>query len=264
MSTKKDKMKKITVLMMMLTASVCFSQKGEKIKYDKEKIKEMEAYLFEEVFTSVNNKKTSTVILKDGRVIKGYFKDIDRKKGQITEIEFKDSVTGKQEELDAALISELYLAPSKFEKGMKAFKNATNIRSLATKNMKKATNKETVFFKNQMVSLKNKKENKEYLMQLINPSFDGVIEVYGDPNANETQGVSFGGMQMGGGLLKSFYLKKGDKVFWMHKSDFSDYYNEIFGDNAEFMKQYPLNSIEWGYLSYLIYEYTRMTEEAKG
>ncbi|SHI68303.1 hypothetical protein [Flavobacterium terrae] len=256
-------MKKIAALSLLFVSSFVFAQSSEKIKYSKEKIKEMEAYLFEEVFTTVNNKKTSTVILKDGRVIKGYFKDIDRKKGQITDIKFKDSVTGKQEELDAALISELYLAPSGAEKGAKAFKNATNIRSLATKKMKKATNKETVYFKNQTVSLKNKKEIKEYLMQLINPEFNSIIEVYGDPNANETQGVSFGGMQMGGGLLKSFYLKKGDKVFWMHKSDFGDYYNEIFGDNPEFIKQYPLNSIEWGYLSFLIYEYTRMTEESK-
>jgi hypothetical protein len=254
-------MKKL-VIALLFVSSIMSAQ--DKVKYEKAKIKEMETYLFEEVFVSVNNKKTSTVVLKDGRVIKGYFKDIDRKKGQVTEIEFKDSITGKQEELDAALINELYLAPGGFEKGMKAFKNATNIRSLATKDMKKTTNKETVYFKNQTVSLKNKKETKEYLMQLINPSFSSVLEVYGDPNANETGGASFGGMEMGGGLLKSFYLKKGNKIFWMHKSDFSDYYNEIFADNKEFVKQYPLNSIEWGYLSFLIYEYTRMTEEAKG
>jgi len=122
-------MKKITVLALLLVASISFAQNGEKIKYSKEKIKEMETYLFEEVFTSVNNKKTSTVILKDGRTIKGYFKDIDRKKGQITDIKFKDSVTGKEEELDASLLSELYLAPSKFEKGMKAAKSAMNIKS---------------------------------------------------------------------------------------------------------------------------------------
>ncbi len=257
-------MKKLAVLIMMFTASVGFSQKGDKIKYEKAKIKEMETYLFEEVFMSVNNKKTSTVVLKDGRTIHGYFEDIDRKKGQISEIEVKDSVTGKEEKFDAALISELYLAPSGFEKGMKAFKNATNIRSLATKDMKKATNKETVYYKNQMVSLKNKKEQKEYLMQLINPTFNSLIQVFGDPNAKETGGVSFGGMAMGGGVIKSFYVKKGDKIMWLHKDDFKDSYNDLFADNAEFMKQYPLNSIEWDYLSYLIYEYTRMTVEAKG
>ncbi|MGH2666922.1 hypothetical protein [Flavobacterium sp.] len=257
-------MKKITVLILMLTASVGFSQKGEKIKYEKAKIKEMETYLFEEVFVSVNNKKTSTVVLKDGRTVKGYFKDIDRKKGQISDIEVKDSATGKVESFDAALISELYLAPSGMEKAGKAFKHFTNIRNMGTKDVKKGTGKETVYYKNQMVSLKNKKEQKEYLMQLINPEFNSIIQVYGDPNANETGGVSFGGMAMGGGVIKSYYVKKGDKIVWLHKDDFKDYYNELFGDNAEFMKQYPLNSIEWDYLSYLIFEYTRMSVESKG
>ncbi len=256
-------MKKIAILGLMFVTTFSFAQKAEKIKYEKQKIKEMETYLFEETFTSVDNKKTSTVVLKDGRTINGYFKDIDRKKGQISEIELKDSVSGKEEKFDAAQISELFLAPNKFEKGMKAFKNATNIRSLATKDMKKATNKETVYYKNQIVSLKNKKEQKEYLMQLINPDFNSIIEVYGDPNAHETAGASFGGMQMGGGVIKSFYVKKGDKVIWLHKDDFKDYYNELFGDNPEFIKNYPLNSIEWGYLSYLIYEYSRMKEGAK-
>lgn len=257
-------MKKMAVLIMMLITSLSFSQKTEKIKYEKAKIKEMETYLFEEVFVSVNNKKTSTVVLKDGKTIKGYFKDINRKKGQISEVEVKDSVTGKVATFDAALISELFLAPSGMEKAGHAFKNATNIRNLATKNMKKATNKETVYYKNQMVSLKNKKEQKEYLMQLINPDFSSIIQVYGDPNANETGGVSFGGMAMGGGVIKSYYVKKGDKIMWLHKDDFKDNYNELFGDNPEFMKQYPLNSIEWDYLSFLIYEYTRIKEEAKG
>lgn len=256
-------MKKIAILALLLTASVSFSQKTQKIKYEKTKIKEMETYLFEEVFLSVNNKKTSTIVLKDGRTVKGYFKDIDRKKGQISDIEVKDSATGKVETFDAAQISELYLAPSGFEKAGKAFKNATNIRNLATKDMKKATNKETVFYKNQMVSLKNKKEQKEYLMQLINPTFSKIIQVYGDPNAKETAGVAFGGMAMGGGVIKSYYVKKGDKIVWLHQDDFKDSYNELFGDNSEFMKQYPLNSVEWGYLSYLIYEYTVMTEDAK-
>lgn len=257
-------MRKILLLAALFTASFGFAQKGEKIKYEKAKIKEMETYLFEEVFVSVNNKKASTVVLKDGRTVKGYFKDIDRKKGQIADIEVKDSVTGKVESFDAAQISELYLAPSGMEKAGKAFKHFTNIRNIGTKDVKKGTNKQTVFFKNQMVSLKNKKDQKEYLMQLINPDFNSIIEVYGDPNANETSGVSFGGMAMGGGVIKSYYVKKGSKIVWLHKDDFKDYYTELFGDNAEFMKQYPVNSIEWDYLSFLIYEYTRMTEESKG
>ncbi|MFK7050168.1 MULTISPECIES: hypothetical protein [Flavobacterium] len=253
-------MKKIMGLSLLFITNVII---GQTIKYEKEKIKEMETVLFEETFVSVNNKKTSTIILKDGRSIIGYFEDINRKKGQIKEVEVKDSVTGKVETFDASKISELYLSPSGTEKFRKAMKNFTNIRSLSRKDHKKVIDKETVFYKNQLVSLKNKKEQKEYLMQLINPTFNSSIEVYGDPNASETQAVAIGGMRMGGGVIKSYYIKKGEKMIWLHKDEFKETYNDLFGDNAEFMKSYPLDSVKWDYLSFLIYEYTRMNKETK-
>lgn len=258
-------MKKITFLMaMFIASSLCFAQKAEKIKYEKAKIKEMEQVLFEEVFVTVSPKKISTVILKDKRVIKGYCKEVGRKKGQIYSIAIKDSVTDKKEEFEASAISEMYLFPSGYEKAGKTSKYFSNMRNWGTKDLKKTTNKEDVYFKNQFVSLKNKKEQTEYLMQLINPSFSSVIEVYGDPNAKETAGFSVGGSpSFGGGLIKSYYVKKGDKIFWLHADDLEEHYDELFGDNPEFMKQYPLNSIKWDYLSYLIYEYTKMKEEAK-
>ncbi|WP_258929534.1 hypothetical protein [Flavobacterium davisii] len=127
-------MKKIMGLSLLFITNVII---GQTIKYEKEKIKEMETVLFEETFVSVNNKKTSTIILKDGRSIIGYFEDINRKKGQIKEVEVKDSVTGKVETFDASKISELYLSPSGTEKFRKAMKNFTNIRSLSRKDHKK-------------------------------------------------------------------------------------------------------------------------------
>jgi hypothetical protein len=51
---------------------------------------------------------------------------------------------------------------------------------------------------------------------------------------------------------------KGDKVMWLHKDDFEDNYDFLFGDNAEFMKKYPKNSVEWDYFSFLVNEYTEM------
>ena len=97
-------------------------------------------------------------------------------------------------------------------------------------------------------------------MQVINPGFDDIISVYHDPRAKETGGVSFGyGPQLGGGVIKSYYVKKGDKVMWLHKDDFEDNYDFLFGDNAEFMKKYPKNSVEWDYFSFLVNEYTSMS-----
>jgi hypothetical protein len=257
-------MKKIIFLMaLVIASSSSFAQKAEKVKYEKAKIKEMEQYLFEEVFVSVSPKKISTVILKDQSVHKGYCKGVGRKKGQISSIEIKDSLTGKKEEFEATAIAEMYLFPSGFEKFGKMNKYFSNSRNWGTKDLKKTTNKEDVYFKNQLVSLKNKKEQTEYLMQLVNPSFSSSIEVYGDPNAKETASFSVGGSpSFGGGVIKSYYVKKGDKIFWLHKDDFKDSYTELFGDNPEFIKQYPFNSIEWDYFSFLVLEYTKAAEKA--
>ncbi|MDN5396395.1 MAG: hypothetical protein L0G05_07705, partial [Chryseobacterium sp.] len=65
--------------------------------------------------------------------------------------------------------------------------------------------------------------------------------------------------QLGGGVIKSYYVKKGAKVMWLHKDDFDDHYDFLFVDNAEFMKKYPKNAVEWDYLSFLINEYTAMS-----
>lgn len=66
-------------------------------------------------------------------------------------------------------------------------------------------------------------------------------------------------MQLSGGLLKSFYVNKVDKVLWLHKDDFEDNYDFLFGDNAEFMKKYQKKSVECDSFSSLVNEYTEMS-----
>lgn len=251
---------KVKILSLLLGFSSLLSLAQEKVKYSKEDVKKMEMYLFNEGFSGPSSKKISTVVLKDGAIHKGYCKDIDTKKGQIYAVSLKDSVTKKEETFKAEEIKEMYVFPSNFEKGMKVSKYMGNIRNIGTKKLDKSTTNEHIHFVNETVSLKNKKENKEFLMQVLNPDFDQIIAVYHDPNAKETGGFAVaGGLQLGGGVTKSFYVKKGDKVIWLHKDDFEDNYGFLFGDNAEFMKKYPKNSTDWGYLSFLINEYTTMS-----
>ena len=251
---------KVKMLSLLLSFSSLLSVAQEKIKYSKEDVKKMEMYLFNEGFSGPSSKKISTVLLKDGTIHKGYCKDIDTKKGQIYAISLKDSVTKKEETFKAEDVKEMYVLPSNFEKGMKVGKYMSNIRNIGTKKLDKSTTNEHIHFVNETVSLKNKKENKEFLMQVLNPDFDKIIAVYHDPNAKETGGfVAPGGLKLGGGVTKSFYVKKGEKVIWLHKDDFEDNYDFLFGDNDAFMKKYPKNSTDWGYLSFLINEYTIMS-----
>lgn len=249
---------KTLVFTLFLVSTASF---GQKVKYSKEEIKKMEQYLFNEGFNAPSVKKTSTVILKDGTTHKGFCSKTDTKKGQIFEVTLKDSISKKQSVFVADNISEMYLYPNEAEKVGKVFKYMGNIRNYQTKKLKNSTTKDRIHFVNQTVSLKNKKDDKEFLMQVINPEFDDIISVYHDPRAKETGGFSvMGSPQLGGGVTKSYYVKKGDKVMWLHKDDFEDNYDFLFGDNPEFMKKYPKNSVEWDYFSFLVYQYTEMTQ----
>ncbi|MDQ0066150.1 hypothetical protein [Chryseobacterium lathyri] len=247
---------KILLLTLCLAGTATFAQK---VKYSKEEIKKMETYLFNEGFNSPSPKKTSTIILKDGTTHKGFCGKIETKKGQIYEVALKDSITKKNEVFNAEQINEMYVYPSNAEKIAKVGKYMSNIRNFGTKKLTKNTAGGRIHFVNQTVSLKNKKDDKEFLMQLINPDFSDIISVYHDPRAKETAGFSMmGSPQLGGGVIKSYYVKKGDKVMWLHKDDFEGNYEFLFGDNSEFMKKYPKNSVEWDYFSFLVNEYTSM------
>jgi len=247
---------KTLLLTLCIAGTATFAQK---VKYSKEEIKKMETYLFNEGFNSPSPKKTSTIILKDGTTHKGFCGKIETKKGQIYEVALKDSITKKNEVFNAEQINEMYVYPSNAEKIAKVGKYMSNIRNFGTKKLTKNTAGGRIHFVNQTVSLKNKKDDKEFLMQLINPEFSDIISVYHDPRAKETNGFSMmGSPQLGGGVIKSYYVKKGDKVMWLHKDDFEDNYEFLFGDNTEFMKKYPKNSVEWDYFSFLVSEYTSM------
>lgn len=249
---------KLLTILSLLIINISFAQ--DKVKYTDEEKDMLKTYFFNEGFNSPATKKVSTIKLKDGSVQKGYCKGVATKKGQIHEITLKDSATSKTNTFKAEQISEAFLYASGWEKAGKITKYFDNYGMNKRTNVKKITDNDQIYFINQKVSLKNKKDDKEFLMQLINPDFSQIISVYYDPFAKETQGFSIGGSPtFGGGVIKSYYVQKGDKVMWLHKSDFEENYNFLFGDNEAFMKKYPYKSVEWDWLSALIFEYTNMT-----
>lgn len=249
---------KALLLALSLMSTTGFAQ--EKIKYTKEEKKEMNRYLFNEGFNTASDKKVSTIILKDNNEHQGYAKSWVKQKGQILSITIEDADTGKTVKFDAKDIAEMYLYATETEKSMKAAKFISNMRNYSTKKYGKSVSDDAILFENQTVSLKNKKESKTFLMQVINPEFNEKISVYHDPFAKETISHGFAGAPaFGGGVIKSYYVKKSDKVLWLHKDDFENQYEFLFGDHPEFMKKYPKKSVEWDHLSFLVYQYTDMS-----
>ncbi|WP_299679896.1 hypothetical protein [uncultured Tenacibaculum sp.] len=215
--------------------------------------------LFDKVYNRYSGKKKSIVVLKDGTRIEGFKKDVDRKKGQIYYIKLKEEKSGKKIKLDSDEIKEMYLYPSGFEKFTKSWRHVYDVRQWERSDMDNdVINQGYIYFKNQKVSLKNRKKEKEYMMQLINPTFSKYIEVFGDPNAKETTKLGAFGFNVAGGLAKSYYVKKDGKIFWLRKKDLDDKYEELFGDCKEFMEKNPVKKIKWRYFSQYVLDYTKM------
>lgn len=250
-------MKKFTLLALMILSSVAF---GQKIKYSKEQLKEMDNDYFEQGYTAFSTKKPARIKLKSGRAVEGKVTDVDHKKLLFNAIEIKDEATGKKEKFAAADIEELYLPVNGFEKGMRTANYFTKVNNWQNKSVKTTTNKDESYYKSVKTLIKGKKNENTYLLQLLNPEFSQIIEVFSDPTATETGGVSFGmGPQIGGGVTKSYYVVKNGESFWLRKKDFEENYSKLFGDNAEFMKQYPYESVEWPFFSWLVMKYTEMS-----
>ena len=145
--------------MFFISGVMCFAQ---------EDLKEREKQAaFDPAYSSYSRKKPAYVTLKDGTKWEGQIKDVDRKKGQIDEL--KLVVDGKKKKFAADKITDLYMAPSGLEKlgAMDGFlSDATKWgKSDASEYLAKGY----TMYTNEMVSLKNKKKPKEFLMQTVNP-----------------------------------------------------------------------------------------------
>jgi len=78
----------------------------------------------------------------------------------------------------------------------------------------------------------NKKKGKKVLLQLINWGFDQKLKVYPDPNS-ESGITSVNGTAVTGGLIKSYFIIKGDETFIVDKKSYKKLYSTIYSDCSE-------------------------------
>lgn len=234
----------------MLTLTVVVQAQDEKV----------DMLMFDPVYNSYSPNVVSRLILENGEVVEGFRDDVDRKKGQIYYVKLKDSISGEKKEFYSEDIKEMYLYPGGFEKFTKSAEYIFDARRWESQDLDSdLINQGFIFFKKQNVSLKNKKDNRELLMQLINAKFSSKIEVYGDPMAKRTTSLGVAGFNVAGNLSKSYYFKKGDDLFWLEKKNLKDNYDKLFGDNDDFMKKYPKNKAKWNQLGEYVFIYTKMS-----
>ncbi len=179
-----------------------------------------------------SSKKEGFLVSAKGDTTKFFLDDLDRKKGLIVNVAGK-TMDGKKFEYKAEEIKFLALAPADFAK-FAAFSEGTTSVVRAGKTDFKQLNRDLVFFYQEYLTDKKR----TVLVQLVNPGFDSHIRVYDDPFATQTAGVGVAGMQMTGGLDKSYYVNYNGKTFRLYKSDYNKAFKEFFGTCPEVKSQY--------------------------
>ena len=240
-------------MLLFVSSLVCFAQ---------EDLKEREKQAaFDPAYSTYSRKKPAFVTLKDASEIEAQIKGVGRKKGQIAEIVLIGD-DKKKIKIKADEIASLFMAPS----GMEQLQQQSNFFSDASKwgktDAAKYASKGYTMYTNEMVSLKNKKKPTEYLMQVVNPKFSNVMQVFSDPFAKESMSFGVGSLKLAGGIKKSYYIKKGEeKVLWLTKKDFDKHFHTLFMDNDKFKAKYADQEFKWSLLGVYVLDYTEFTME---
>ena len=93
-----------------------------------------------------------------------------------------------------------------------------------------------VYFEQSDVRIKKKTET--LMLQLLNPHFSNKIRVYHDPLAKETASIGVGGIDVAGGLDKSYYVKTDDVAVKLKKKDYDDEFPLYFKSCKALTKKY--------------------------
>ncbi|TRX52389.1 hypothetical protein FNH22_22010 [Fulvivirga sp. M361] len=202
--------------------------------------------------------KTAYLHMEDGTKFEGLLGGFKRSKGLIETVKMKNP-NGKKLKIDPAKISFMYLPPNNLAKFSAAMEQAGNIQNWEKQTTVDTSlmNKGYVYF--EKTPTKIKKKTDDLMLQLMNASFSSKIKVYHDPFAKETASIGLAGVDVVGGLDKSYYVKKAgeDAAFRLMKKNYREEFIKVFGDCDELVKKYR-SDVKWSDLETHVYEYTQL------
>lgn len=204
-----------------------------------------------------SHEKMAYLTLSDGTEIEGTIDDIDRKKGLIKLIKVIDS-EGKKHELQPEMVSHMYLPPSGLDNVQKAGSFVSDAQRWNDQKLNQDLfSKGYAYFESGEVKIK--KDTQILLMQLLNPSFSRMIKVYYDPFANQTAGLGVGGLNLTGGIAKSYFVRKtGGEMIKLEKKNYEKEFNSLYEKCPSLVEKYPDG--KWRDLAMHIVEFSNCVE----
>ncbi|RYM33571.1 hypothetical protein ERX46_11580 [Brumimicrobium glaciale] len=221
-------MKKIKILLFMLTISL-----GTQLN----------AQSFTNGMDGFSKKKPAKVTLNDGTEVNGLISKLKRKKGNFVSITIENG--GAKVAYAAKDIKQMYLAPSGLQKMGSGLEKATDVNRWNKSDLDPALIKDGYAF---FETTKFKKKKKEFtgMLQLVNTTSAGDIRIYFDPLAKSGASASIGGINVAGGLDKSYYIKNGDEAaIYTDKSEYKKNGSTLYGDCQEAIDAFNNSKSTW-------------------
>ncbi len=174
-----------------------------------------------------SHSKTSYLTLTNGKEIQGSISDIDRKKELIKFIKIKDG-SGEKLKFKAEEVQSMYLPPSGMDKLSKAADFLFDAQKWNDEKLEQdLLNQGYVYF--ELSDVRIKKKTSKLLVQLLNPGFSSVVKVYHDPYAKETMSLGVAGVNMVGGIAKSYFISKDNNpAFLLKKKDYKKEFGALW------------------------------------
>ncbi len=202
--------------------------------------------------------KAAYVITNEGDSLNGSVGMAMMTNGQLRSFTFKLDGGGK-EKFKAADVKVLGVKPNKLSNISSAL-SVPNLEQLLEQNFDEIVNREWVYFEQALLP---KKKDKYALMQLLNPGYDSKIKIYQDPMANETMGVGVAGVQLTGGIAKSYLVVfDGGKSEVYKKSRYKkDALGKLYKDCQIFKDNYAGEKFQWNDFAEHVLVYDQLCTE---
>lgn len=202
-----------------------------------------------------SKKKPAYITLTSGEEVVGKIDKVKRKKGQIEFIRL-EMESGEEVEYTPEDIKTAFLPASGLDKFAKDYDDAFNATTWGKDSPEGERIKDGyAYFQTELVQLKKKEAT--LLMQVVNPHFNTHITVYHDAMASESGSMSIGGIQVAGGLEKSYYIKIGaeEKVWRLKKKDYDETLEKLYGD-CDQVKPEEARKMFWDGFPVHVYNYS--------
>ena len=220
-------------------------------------IGELSAQYFVPGMESFSKKKESHILTKDSTEHSLFYVKAKRKKGVFSQIFFEDS-NGNEVVFNADDILSMEIPPSDMGKLIALNEATESIATMSQTKFSDCVKTDYAYFEQAILPGKNPVP---VLFQIVNPGFNSKITVYFDPWAQETGGVSAGGVQLTGGVDKSYYVKKDGETMKVTKGDYKkQFFPLLFGDSPEMMETYG-NKINWKDFATHVFEYDQLGKQ---